>query len=234
MIPALLGTFATWALLSLPPVTEPQPPAAPPTAPEPEPVVESMSLAPSDSDEYARLVQRAEAGEPDVDYRAMRHAYFDSAARDRANNAYDEIEALRKRMREGMKADVPERVREAARGILRFQYTDLEAQQALHRSCELLDDGACAAKHRDVVSGLVRSILSTGDGRTCRTGWKVVSVDEEYFLLRMMRFNFERQGGPSRAEPCDAMTGTDADGKPRTVYFNVEFVLQQWQRIFKE
>ena len=45
MIPALLGTFTTWALLSLPAVTEPQPPVTPPTAPEPEPVVESMSTS---------------------------------------------------------------------------------------------------------------------------------------------------------------------------------------------
>ena len=66
---------------------------------------------PADDDEYARLVRRAESGDENIDFLAMRHAWLKSAAYKRAS--FTERDRLRKELAEAVNARDNDGVRDA-------------------------------------------------------------------------------------------------------------------------
>ena len=191
-----------------------------------------VSLIPAESDEYASAVRRAESGATDIDFRAMRLAYVRSAAFLRARAAADQLGTLREEMAAAMvSGEDATRVRDTARRIMRIVYIDLAAQKALRQACTALKDEACAARYHDLEFGLLRSILSSGDGKSCSTAWQVVTLEEEYFILRMRGFTLRRQQGPHGSQICDKMNGVGEDGRPLTFYFDARVIFEGYQRI---
>lgn len=70
--------------------------------------------------------------------------------------------------------------------------------------------------------GLLQSITSSGDGRTPETAFKVISIDEEYFLLREVGAKLKQQ---SLVGHCDKMEVERQGGKEYTFYFDVSIPL---------
>jgi hypothetical protein len=73
-------------------------------------------------------------------------------------------------------------MRFAAKGLLSIKYADVAGQAFLRRASEELRDRACAGQADFVARGLIKSIMDSGDGKTCKSGWEAASVDEEYFV----------------------------------------------------
>ncbi len=73
------------------------------------------------------------------------------------------------------------------------------------------------------------SVLTSGDGETPETAYVVISIPEEYSVMRALRFDYESQllldGG------IDALTAVDAYGKAITVYFSPE---AHWRRLARK
>ena len=70
--------------------------------------------------------------------------------------------------------------------------------------------------------GLLQSITATGDGKTTDTGFKVISVAEEYALLREIGAKVKSQ---SLTGPCDKME-VERNGREYTFYFDVRIPLR--------
>jgi hypothetical protein len=208
------------ALVFLSAVSAPKPPAA---------NAESI-VVPDDTDEYATFIRRAEAGEQNIDFLAMRCAYLKSAARLRARST--EINRLTKELDEGLKANDPARIRANAIKILDIVYIDLYAQKLLYQSCRVLHDDACASLHHDVETGLLKSVVATGDGKTCPTAWEVVRIDEEYFFLRMQGMTLKKQRTNTDKKYCDELHVVDEDGKDQTLFFDIGAMTSAMQRDF--
>lgn len=66
--------------------------------------------------------------------------------------------------------------------------------------------------------GLVDSVLASGDGRTPATAYVVVSVSEEYAVLRALRLRHRSQAVTT--EGIDVMSVETETGRATTVYFN--------------
>lgn len=77
--------------------------------------------------------------------------------------------------------------------------------------------------------GLMRSITSTGDGRTAKTAWKVISVSEEYALLNELDAELIDQ---SLVDNCDKMHVKLPDGTETDFYFDVSISLAATARQF--
>jgi hypothetical protein len=184
---------------------------------------------PADGDTYATLVARALDGAV-VDWGAMRHAYLKSAARRRdwvRPGAADERAALFAAMKRNDYAAVAG----IARGILSHTFVDLDAHKALRQACEHLGDHRCAELHHAIEMGLLRSVVAGANGESCETGWRVVTVDEEYFVLRMIDLKLRKQSLKSVAgHQCDMMETIDEHGSSRTVYFQIDAVTEDEQR----
>jgi hypothetical protein len=137
------------------------------------------------------------------------------------------VATLRKEMLEAMEKDGdPKVVLAKAREILELSYVDLDAQKARRQACAVLHDEPCAERGRRIELGMLKSLVQSGDGKSCATGWKVVTVDEEYFVMRMVEARPKEQSLVSEAGyECDAML-VDRDGRRQTMYFDVTEVLK--------
>jgi len=186
---------------------------------------------PADGDIYSTQVAKAAAHDPDTDFRALRFGWLDSKARARGGD--DDV--LRQEMFTAANAGEDTTVRDKAEQILSIDYTDLWGHKLLRQSCAVLKDDACAELHHFVEFGLLDSIIHSGDGKSCKTGWEAVQVKEEYFVLGMMGIKFERQAlVMADGHTCDAMQGTDEKGATVTYYFNIDAMWADEAKMFQK
>lgn len=183
-------------------------------------------VLPQDGDTFSQLVARAQAGDASVDFAALRLAWIESGERKRALRT--DLKPFKADIRAGVEQNDPAAVAAAARRLLSVDYIDLDGHKYLRQACELLKDQACAERHHFVEFGLLNSITHSGDGKTCGTGWQAVSIDEEYFVLRMAGFQRDRQALIKGPPICDLLEATDKDGNHRSFYFKIDsFILHE-------
>ena len=74
--------------------------------------------------------------------------------------------------------------------------------------------------------GLLNSIMASGDGKTCDTGWEVVAIGEEYFIIGMMGDTPSEQSLiQGKNGTCDLLHVRDENGKFQDYYFRIDAVL---------
>ena len=101
-----------------------------------------------------------------------------------------------------------------------LQKCPVDAEMHAYRGyiCRDLGDLKTAFYHLHMYYGLLASVAASGDGRSTKTAWKVISVSEEYYLLREI--------GAKRKEQAlidgkyDQMV-CDLKGREVTYYFDV-------------
>jgi hypothetical protein len=74
---------------------------------------------------------------------------------------------------------------------------------------------------------LINSILAKGDGNSPETAYTVVTVEEEYAVMRALGFTVWAQAFVHQGEHVfDTLSGTDDKTKTTTkLYFNVDIAL---------
>ena len=180
-------------------------------------------ILPSDGDDYSKLVARAAAHDESVDFRALRFAYLQSAARKRDKDE----DALRKALLASVNASAPPTdVRDEAIKLLSADYADLHGHKFLRQACAFLHDDSCAAQEHFVEFGLLNSIMKSGDGKTCATGWEVARVKEEYFVTQMAGVTVTEQSLLRGSPSCDLLQGKDENGNAAAYYFRIDAVLK--------
>ncbi len=90
-------------------------------------------------------------------------------------------------------------------------------------------DIAGSMYHFHCFYGLMRSITSSGDGKTPKTAWKVISVSEEYALLNENDAELIDQ---SLVDSCDKMHVRLSNGTETDLYFDVSISLAATARQF--
>lgn len=186
---------------------------------------QSVTL-PKDGDKYSELVAKAEAGDPSVDFAALRLAWLDSAARKRSLRL--DLPKMKAEIGAAIEKQDTGAVAAASRRLLSVNYIDLDGHKFLRQSCEILKDKDCADRQHFIEFGLLYSIMHGGDGKTCPTGWQAVSIDEEYFVLRMAGFKRDRQALIKGPPMCDLLEATDDKGNHRSFYFKIDsFILHE-------
>ena len=90
-------------------------------------------------------------------------------------------------------------------------------------------DAARAAYHRAFAKGLIDAILRTGDGQTYDSAYIVLSVSEEYLVLRMRGLRPGTQALAQRdGHWYDVLTAHHSQGEgTQRLYFNIDF-LHHW------
>lgn len=92
------------------------------------------------------------------------------------------------------------------------------AHKYLQQTYKILGDSVNQRKYRDIEFGLLNSILNSGDGKTCESGWHITQIEEEYFILNVIDAQFQTQaityGGKNA---CDKMTVKTDDGIERII-----------------
>lgn len=95
---------------------------------------------------------------------------------------------------------------------------------------EQLEDSERAAWHLQFARGLISSLLSSGDGRTPETAFKVITVREEYEMLRAL--SLESLGQrliTANDRYYDVLSVRDANGAQGEVFFEVTDIIRHAQ-----
>jgi hypothetical protein len=226
----LVGACATKTSASRDPASPRTEPAPEKTTAAPSPVSQPPDRAEAEA-RFRDLRARAEAGEV-VDFGALRLAWLHGPGAGPEDGL--RRDGLRKEMFEAMKVGGdPKIVLAKARELIDISYVDLEAQKARRQACAILHEEPCAEHGHRIEMGMLKSIMQSGDGKSCATGWKVVTIHEEYFVMRMVDARLKRQSLLSEGgHHCDAML-VDRDGHEQTMYFEVTEVLSAMARRFK-
>jgi hypothetical protein len=107
------------------------------------------------------------------------------------------------------------------------------AHKMLHEAYERLGDTINHKKYQAIGNGLLRSIIASGDGETCETGWHVVQIEEEYFILKAVGAEILQQSLINSGFSCDKMETNSKKGK-MIYYFEISKVLEGENILLKE
>lgn len=185
--------------------------------------------APAYNDKYSEVVRQLEAGKTNINYAEFRDTFLQSKQFQVAGTKSVELADLRQRMHELVRQSKHAEVADVASRMLSIDYTDMEAHKILRQACKLLGDTANEKKHHDIEFGLLYSIIRKGDGTTCQTGWPVIQVAEEYFILQMMGAKLVQQTLDNSGGLCDKMDVQTQQGK-KTYYFEVSKVFEGYTK----
>jgi hypothetical protein len=114
-----------------------------------------------------------------------------------------------------------DRAGDLARKILAQDYTDLRAHELLRQVCAKQKDEACVQHETFVTRGMLNSITGSGDGKSAKTAWLVISIEEEYFVLNAKGLRTSMQS--LRLEdnkPYDVLSASGAGGA-QDVWFDI-------------
>lgn len=170
---------------------------------------------------YEQWVAMAEAGNPAVDYTALRQAYTHS-------RGYDGYGASWSTVREAFVTAVNSRdcakVIELSPQIQQADYT-YPLLHVVRANCfHQMGETDNANRERDIFRGLSQSILSSGDGKTTATAYVVVTMAEERYVVAAQELEEHAQALVNAAgRNFDRIDGADTrTGENRTVYFNID------------
>jgi hypothetical protein len=167
---------------------------------------------------YASMVQKVKQGDTGVDFTALRMAYDAQSTSSGADSK------LRATMFAALHRDDWPAVITSAGAVLENDYLDIDAHMFAGLAYEKTNQPEKAAFHRAVGNGLLRSILASGDGRTPATAFVVISVDEEYSVLRHYGLHSDEQSlVESGGHSYDVLTADDGKtAEKATVVFLVD------------
>ncbi len=169
---------------------------------------------------YESLVARVKAGDTTVDYRALRDAYAESPLYQPYGGDSDDAKRV---MHEAFNAQDCAKVLPAAAKVLDANFVDIEAHLLSGRCFELKGDEAKAVFHRAIAKGLMDSIIASGDGKSTKTAFVVIAVDEEYAVLSALRFELVMQALiDENGHAFDKMDVKSATGETATLFFQID------------
>jgi len=185
---------------------------------------------PTFDDKYAHYVGQLESGQTNIDYSDFRNSFLESAQFAKKGMNYDK---LKSQIFSAVKNNNYQDVIRLTKAMLSIDYTSMFAHKFLQQTYGILGDTLNQKKYHDIEFGLLYSIINSGDGKSCETGWHVTQIEEEYFILNMMGAQLQSQStSHSPKNECDKMVVKMEDGAVNTYYFEANKVFEMERKMF--
>lgn len=183
------------------------------------------------NDKYSKYVGRLESGDVNIDYTDFRNSFLDSKQFRRKASNYD---SLKKLAYTEIKDKNYQNVIKLTKAMLSIDYTSMFAHKYLQQTYKILGDTVNQKKYHDIEFGLLNSIVRSGDGKTCETGWHVTQIEEEYFILNMIGAQLQSQTTSSGGKnACDKMLVKTQEGEA-TYYFEANKVFEMEKKLLEK
>ena len=193
---------------------------------------DSKITIPGFNDKYSIYVKQLEEGITDINYVDFRDSYLKSKQFGIKGSAYD---SLKKQVYSEIKLKNYQEVIRLTKAMLSIDYTSFFAHKYLQQTYKILGDTINRNKYHDIEFGLLLSITKSGDGKTCETGWHVIQIEEEYFILNMLGAELQTQSLISSGKNmCDKMVIKNDKGEIMTYYFEINKVIEMENKLFKK
>jgi Domain of unknown function (DUF4919) len=139
--------------------------------------------------EYASLLARVKNGDFSIDFKQLRYSYMESPERRHAKDTSKEGTE----MFVALNGKDYNKAVENADVVLASNFVNMDAHFVEYIAYRELQNDILSDFHRSVFSGLLKSITDSGDGKSMQTAYIVISVDEEYVLLRVLGLRAQKQ-----------------------------------------
>lgn len=185
---------------------------------------------PDFGDKYSNYVKQLESGKTDIDYVDFRNSFLESKQFSQKSTNYD---SLKKQVYAEIKNKNYNNIVRLTKAMLSIDYTSLFAHKYLQQTYKILGDTTNRNKYHDIEFGLLYSITKSGDGKSCETGWHVIQIEEEYFILNMLGAELQSQSISSTDKnACDKMIVKTEEGETKTYFFEANKVFEMEQKMF--
>ena len=186
----------------------------------------ALGLSQGTPSEYASVLARVKSGDLSIDFQRLRLSYMDAPERHKAKDTNKE----RTEMFDAVKGKDYKKAIQKADKVLANEFVDMDAhfvEAIAHRELQEMDK---ADFHKAVFSGLLKSITDSADGKSKKSAFAVISVDEEYVVLRVMGLRLSKQSvAHEEGHSYDVMETIDpASGNTVTLYFNVDIPFKHY------
>lgn len=185
---------------------------------------------PNFDDKYTAYVKQLEAGKLDIDYTDFRNSFLNSKQYGKKSTNYD---SLKTQVYAEIKNKNYKAVIGLTKAMLSIDYTSMFAHKYLQQTFKILGDSLNRNKYHDIEFGLLNSIIKSGDGKTCETGWHVTQIEEEYFILSMVGAKLQMQSITSGGKnTCDKMAVITSEGETKAYFFEANKVFEMEAKLF--
>jgi len=127
-------------------------------------------------------------------------------------------------MRRAMQSKEYKEAAKAAETLIDHGFVNIEAHAICSRAYEALNNSDKATFHHDIAASLIRSILTTGDGKTKETAFEVIGTFEEHIVMsvRGLPALGSQSLIPGKPHSHDLLEVSDPKtGEKISVYFNI-------------
>ncbi|HKK21097.1 MAG TPA: DUF4919 domain-containing protein [candidate division Zixibacteria bacterium] len=186
-----------------------------------------------DSPNFKDLWKQVEQADTSVDFTALRMAYT-------RTSEYDPYDSQRQDLRSDMDAAFNSNdfstAAELANKLIKRDPLQTDAYIVLDVSYEQMGDTAKSRFHHFVANGLIHSVLSSGNGLSRDSAFRVISTDEEYIILNFLGVDLLRQAlVEEKDHSYDVMTVKDASiDSTFDLYFNIDIQMNALKRKLKD
>jgi len=176
--------------------------------------------------DYASLLARVKSGDLTIDFKHLRFSWIDSPERHKAKDTDEE----KKTMFVALNSKDYKNVIKNGDVVLEQEFVDMDAHFAEFIAYRELQDKPKADFHQAVFAALLRSITGNGDGKSTKTAYAVISVHEEYVVLRTMGLQPSKQSVLNEnGHSYDRLeTQSRETGATVVVYFNVDIPFKHY------
>ena len=175
---------------------------------------------------YEEYVGLLKGGETDINYTDFRNSYH---ATDIITNKLTSERKLKDQLNMHFQNDSVRLARLTMKQLLELDYTDIGTHLMVSGAYQMEGKEREEQIHQEIAMGLLESILSSGDGKSPQTAWKVIQVPEEYIVLRILGATPTGQELIDSNPICDKINAT-INGRPYTFYFDVTKVMELYER----
>ncbi len=196
----------------------PQPSPSATATPSPS-LTPTSSATPAEKSKYDVLLEKVKQKDPSVNFTELRLAFYESPN----YNPYAPMLTYRpmnaalaqKNFKEALKI---------ADSVLAKNFVEINAHLTAQIAHQELGNTERAQFHKFMADGLLNSIKSNFDGKSVDSAYEVISINEEYGLIRTVGLRPIRQGlVENKGRRFDAITVVDPQtGKESVIYFNVD------------
>ncbi|MCA1605412.1 MAG: DUF4919 domain-containing protein, partial [Acidobacteria bacterium] len=168
---------------------------------------------------FNELVEKAKKGDRSVDFTELRIAFYESAN----YNPYTPMMTYRSLYGALAQTNYAEAIK-IAESVLEKNFVEVNAHMVAQIAYRESGNAERAQFHKFMADGLLNSIKSKGDGKSKDTAFEVISINEEYGLLRSMSLRPIKQSLlQDKGHRFDALTVIDPQtNQESVVYFNVD------------
>jgi hypothetical protein len=184
---------------------------------------------PSFNDKYSNYITQLEQGETNIDYQDFRFSFLESKQFVIAKQNTIKLKELEAELFGEMEKENFTKIIDIAIRMLNIDYTSLIAHKALRQTYEYIGDTNNAAKYKTIQFGLLKSIVQKGDGKSCATGWPVIQISEEYFILKMLEADVVEQSIYNTDGVCDKFV-VKVNNEQRTYFFEITKVFEGYTK----